>query len=531
MLFHFRYESAAKCHLLKILQFNIRQSNELLVHMSDMKSIGFIEKHGLWSASQAAQAAEIAARVVRDGIKLVRLAWSDPHGASRVKMVTSAAFVSALRTGYNINVATAMLDGSGARVFSSFTRGGGMGLDEMTGSPNLIIVPDPVTFRVLPWEPDVGWVLCDDYFTSGLPFHFSPRHILRRQLQRLEERSLRCVIGLEVEWYLLRLLEEQITSEHIGAPGKKGRAPRAYPVETGYSFHSETNLDLMHKPLSQLARTFEALNLPVMSFENEWGPGQVECTFAPSDALLAADNMVLFRTATRQVCRRMGYLASFMCRPRIDGLYSSGWHLHQSLVERATDLNAFMPGEPGLPLSPLGMSYLGGLLEHALAATVFANPTVNAYRRFRANSLAPDRLGWGTDHRGVLLRVLSELNDPASRIENRIGEPGANPYLYVASQIISGLDGIDRGLKAGSPDTDPYSSEQSKLPKSLMGALELMEGSELFRRELGELFVNYYLAFKRTEARRFEAFAEGSGIDASSDEVTEWEQNEYFDFF
>jgi glutamine synthetase len=494
-------------------------------------SAEFIEKHGLWSDGQHHQAREIVARLERDDIRLVRVAWTDPHGASRVKMVTSAAFVAALRGGYNINVATATLDGSGARVFSSFTAGGGMGLPEMTGSPNLVIVPDPSTFRVLPWEPDVGWILCDDYFGSGRPFHFSPRHLLREQLRRLQQRSLRSVVGLEVEWYLLRLSEERLTDEHIGAPGIKGRALRAHPVEPGYSFHSETNLDLMHGPLASLARAYQKLDLPVRSFENEWGPGQVECTFSPTEALQAADNMVLFRTATRQLCRRMGYLASFMCRPKLKGACSSGWHLHQSLVDAGDGTNVFTSRTPNQSLSPVGTAYLGGLLHHALAATVFANPTVNAYRRFRPNSLAPDRLAWGSDHRGVLLRVLGAAGDPATRIENRLGEPAANPYLYIASQIISGLDGIDHARDPGAPDTDPYSAERAKLPKSLVAALALLEQEPLFRREFGDLFIDYYLAFKRTEAGRFTAFEGKHNLDPSSDETTDWEQDEYFDFF
>ena len=494
-------------------------------------SAEFIEKHGLWSDDQRHRAREIGERLESDGIRLVRVAWADPHGASRVKMVTAPAFLAALRSGYNINVATATLDGSGARVFSSFTRGGGMGLAEMTGSPNLVIVPDPATFRVLPWEPDVGWILCDDYFNSGRPFHFSPRHLLRKQLQRLQQRSLRSVVGLEVEWYLLRLSEDHLTDEHIGSPGIKGRALRTHPVEPGYSFHSETNLDLMHGPLSSLARACEKLGLPVRSFENEWGPGQVECTFSPTEALQAADDMVLFRTATRQLCRRMGYLASFMCRPRLKGACSSGWHLHQSLVDANDGANLFTSRTLDQSLSPVGKAYLAGLLHHARAATVFANPTVNAYRRFRPNSLAPDRLAWGTDHRGALLRVLGGAGDPASRIENRLGEPAANPYLYIASQIITGLDGIDNARDPGAPDTDPYSADRAKLPGTLAAALDLLEREPLFRRELGELFVDYYLALKRTEAGRFTDFVKNNHLDPSSDETTAWEQDEYFDFF
>jgi glutamine synthetase len=495
------------------------------------ESAEFIEKHGLWTDGQRRQAREVMARLDSDGIRLVRVAWADPHGASRVKMLTTQAFKASLSGGYNINMATATLDGSGARIFSSFTRGGGMGLPEMTGSPNLVIVPDPATFRVLPWEPDVGWILCDDYFGSGQPFYFSPRHLLRKQLQRLRERSLRLVVGLEVEWYLLRLSEERLSDEHIGAPGTKGRALRAHPVEPGYSLHSETGLDLMHGPLSELARAYQKLDLPVRSFENEWGPGQVECTFAPAEALQAADDMLLFRTATRQLCRRMGYLASFMCRPKLKGLYPSGWHLHQSVVETGGGANIFTPTNPGESLSPVGKAYLGGLLHHALAATVLANPTVNAYRRFRANSLAPDRLTWGIDHRGALLRVLGGVGDPATRIENRIGEPAANPYLYIASQIISGLDGIDNARDPGAADTDPYSAGGLKLPNRLLVALEMLEQDPLFRRELGDRFIDYYLAFKRTEAGRFTQYLNDNNLDPSSDEVTDWEQDEYFDFF
>src|SRR5262245_3109274 len=155
-----------------------------------MTAPSFIEKHGLWSDDQKRQAEELKARVRANNLQFVRLAWADPHGASRAKMVTVPAFHAALATGYNINVATTTLDLANARTFSSFTRGGGMNLPEMTGSPNLTIVPDPSTFRVLPWAQGVGWILCDEYFNTGLPFHFSPRHLLRRQLQRLADMDM-----------------------------------------------------------------------------------------------------------------------------------------------------------------------------------------------------------------------------------------------------------------------------------------------------------------------------------------------------
>src|SRR5690242_17498941 len=341
----------------------------------------FIDEHGLWSDEQRAQAAELRARLEREPLELVRLAWADPHGASRAKEVSLPVFFDTLERGYNINVATTTLDSAGARVFRSFTRGGGMGLDEMTGSPNLSIVPDPATFRTLPWAPELGWVLCDEYFNDGTPFHFSPRMLLKKQLRRLAERKMACRIGLEVEWYLLKPAED-LTSEHVGVPGRRGRALRTVPAEPGYSYHSETNLDLMQPALGALAEAYEKLRLPLRSIENEWGPGQIECTFAPAEALSAADNMVLFRTATRQLCRRLGLFATFMARPAIQGYYSSGWHLHQSLVDRRGH-NLFMPEKNGELLSPVGRNYLGGLVEHAAAATVFATPTVNGFRRYK----------------------------------------------------------------------------------------------------------------------------------------------------
>jgi glutamine synthetase len=493
------------------------------------KHDGFIERHGLWTDRQRRQAAELRRRLAKEQVQFVRMAWADPHGASRAKAVAVPAFLAALGSGYNINVATTTLDSANARTFSSFTRGGGMGLDEMTGSPNLTIVPDPSTFRILPWAPGVGWVLCDEYFNSGVPFHFSPRQLLRRQIARLAERRMQSKIGLEVEWYLLRVAEDQLGDEHVGAPGVRGRPIRTSPPEPGYSYHSESNMDLMQPVLSELAQAFERIGLPLRSVENEWGPGQVECTFAPRDALEAADNMLLFRTATRQICRRLGYFATFMCRPGLKGYYSSGWHLHQSLLDGAGNL--FMPSRGDEHLSRRGRFYLGGLLRYAGPASVFTTPTVNGYRRFRPNSLAPDRATWCYDHRGVMIRVLGGPGDPATRMENRAGEPAANPYLFILSQLICGLAGIDDALDPGPPDVEPYAGDRPPLPKSLPEALDLFEKEPLFRRALGDVFVDYFLKLKRNEVDRFQRWLEENGMKTPGEETTAWEHNEYFDFF
>jgi glutamine synthetase len=495
------------------------------------KPPGFIDKHGLWTDEQRSRAEEIRRRLATGEVKYIRLAWSDTHGYSRAKTLTVPAFLSALTAGHNIGVATTTLDSAGARVFASFSRGGGMGLDEMTGSPNLTVVPDPATFRALPWAPGVGWILCDEHFNDGRPFPFATRQLLRKALRRLGDHGYGCVVGAEIEWYLLRVAEDHLTDEHVGVPGTRGRPIRTWPAEPGYHYHSESNLDLMEPVLGALGDAYEKLGLGLRSIENEWGPGQVECTFAPRPALEAADNVLLFRTATRQICRRLGHVATFMCRPALKGYYASGWHLHQSVVDAASGVNRFMPDEPGEALSRLGRHYLAGLLAYAVPGTVFTTPTVNGFRRFRPNSLAPDRVTWAYDHRGVMVRVLGGADDPATRMENRIGEPAANPYLYVLSQVVAGLAGIEAGLSPQAPDDEPYGAKRPLLPKSLPEALDALDKEPLFRRELGDSFVDYFVALKRTEAGRYERSLEDTRTAPQSEETSAWEQNEYFDFF
>jgi glutamine synthetase len=232
-----------------------------------------------------------------------------------------------------------------------------------------------------------------------------------------------------------------------------------------------------------------------------------------------ADNMVLLRSAVKQIAHRHGYHATFMCRPKLPNLFASGWHLHQSIVSRGSGENVFMTKDDGEVLSAFGRHYLGGLLQHARASTVFTAPTINGYKRYRAYSLAPDRAIWGRDNRGVMIRMLGGRDDPATRLENRIGEPAANPYLYMASQILSGLDGVDRALDPGPSADTPYETKASLLPKTLQEAVSALKDDPFFREALGAEFVDYYVHIKNAEIERFQA------------EVSEWEQREYFEMF
>ncbi|MDF1750582.1 MAG: glutamine synthetase family protein [Alphaproteobacteria bacterium] len=498
--------------------------------MHSEQGTGFIVRHGLWDTHQHDLAAVSLKRIQAEQISLIRLIWCDTHGITRAKTVTVEAFESVLVNGYSIGAGSWSLDASGGRVFETFTAGGGMGLAEMTGSPNLVLVPDLTSFRLASWAPGVAMVVCDDYFRDGRPFYFSPRHILRKTLDVLAERGLTALIGLEVEWTLMRLSQDTMTADEVNGPGRRGAPPHCVPAEPGFSYDSETNMDRVQPILSILAKHYSDLGLGMRSLDNELGAGQIECTFMPKSAWEAATDYLIFRSATRQICHRHGYLASFMTFPDGVGLFPSGWHLHLSLTETTTGKNLFMPEGGTHSLSSLGLNFLAGQLRHAEEGIAFATPSVNGYRRFRMNSLAPDRVSWNVQHRGVMLRVLGGVQDPASRIENRVGEPCANPYLFIAAQIAAGLDGIEQNLAPWEPDDNPYQSDRPMLPKSLRDALDGLEKSSFYRTAFGDIYIAYFLRMKRAEVIRYEASLKESGIDPKSG-VTPWEMREYFDAF
>jgi glutamine synthetase len=461
----------------------------------------FVTRHGLWSDAQHEAASEVTRAIGTLGV--VRFAFADAHGVLRGKTLVAAEAARVLRSGCTATSTMLLKDLSGRTAFDVFAAGGG-------GAGDIMMVPDPTTFRVLPWAPHTGWVLCDLTTMDGTPHPLSTRGLMRRALGGLAERGLRFCAGLEVEFHLLRLSAVQPQPDASGPPGPP---PAVELLNNGYQYLTELRYDELDPILDVLRRNLQDLGLPLRSLEVEFGPSQVEVTFAPTTGLAPADLMVLFRTATKQICRRRGYHASFMCRPKLEGVVSSGWHLHQSLLTDA-GRNAFMTDDA--PLSALARAYLGGLLDHAQAATAFSTPTINGYKRYRLNSMAPDRASWARDNRGVMVRMLGGAGDAATRLENRVGEPAANPYLYMASQIVAGLDGMARGTDPGPPAETAYAGPAPALPRSLMDALAALRASAVYRDGFGAGFVDYFLRLKEAEIGRFLS------------EVTDWEHREYF---
>lgn len=450
------------------------------------------------------------------GLDTIRFSFPDQHGILRGKTLVADEALRILENGCTITTTMLAKDTSHRTVFPVFTAGGGFGMAEMQGAADVLMIPDPTTFRVLPWAPTTGWVLCDVHFADGRPVPFATRGLYKSVLSKLSARGYDFKAGLEVEFHVFKVNDPKMQPAHAGQPGEP---PDVSLLSHGYQYLTEQRYDQMEPVLELIRRDVVALGLPLRSIEVEFGPSQCEFTFAPAIGLDPADTMVLFRSAVKQICHRHGYHATFMCRPRIPNVVSSGWHLHQSLVSKADGRNAFMSDSDGEFLSDFGKGYLGGLLDHARAATVFTTPTINGYKRYRSYSLAPDRAIWGRDNRGVMIRVLGGPKDPATRLENRVGEPAANPYLYMSSQILSGLDGVDRAIDPGPSADTPYETKASLLPKSLREAVFALHDDPFFRNAMGAELVDYYVHIKNAEIERFQA------------EVTEWEQREYFEMF
>ncbi|MGE0748418.1 MAG: glutamine synthetase family protein [Rhodospirillales bacterium] len=477
---------------------------------------GFVERHGLWRDGDADAAARAVALAAENGIEVVRLSFADQHGILRGKTLMAGELASALRNGVTITTTLLAKDTSHRTVYPVFTEGGGFGMAEMTGGGDFVMVPDPQTFRLLPWAPKTAWLLCDIYFPDGGAIPFSTREIARRAVAAMGAAGYDFMSGLEVEFHILKLLDPKLRYDQTGQPPEP---PETQLAAHGFQYLTEIRMDQLDPVMEFLRRDLVALGMPLRSMEVEYGPSQVEFTFQPGNGLEPADTMVLFRSAVKQICRRHGWHATFMCRPGLPNLFSSGWHLHQSLIDRRTGENAFIPERDGDLLSPAGRHYVAGVLAHARAATVFTTPTINGYKRYKPYSLAPDRAVWGKDNRGVMLRVLGGAGDPGTRIENRVGEPAANPYLYLASQMLSGLDGLARRLDPPPPADVPYETKAAALPRSLMEAVAALRDDTFFRAQLGDRFVDYLVTIKEAEIARFLG------------EVTSWEQREYFELF
>ncbi|WP_395058088.1 glutamine synthetase family protein [Polaromonas sp.] len=488
----------------------------------------FAELCGIHNVKRQRALEQTQALINAGGIELVRFAWCDLHGTLRGKTLVAAAAAKAMRDGVGLVSTLLLKDSSDRTAFKVFEAGGTAELPGFEFASNLLLLADPASFKQLPWTAATGWVQGQPWMQDGSAVELDTRRILQRALARLADAGYGMKCGLEIEFHIYRITgdgaEDQLDPDQAAWPGLP---PKVAMIHPGYNLLSEQWFDMAEEPLRIVQHTAQALGLPLQSLEIELGPSQVEAVFDATDALTAADNMVLFRSAVRQALRRAGYHATFMCRPPFPCIMSSGWHLHQSLTDLHTGANLFQrdapaagaqPTDAQYTLSALGEHYLAGLLAHAHGMAVFCTPTINGYGRFRPNALAPQSVLWGRDNRGAMLRVVGQPGDAATRIENRIGEPAANPYLYLASQIHAGLDGITRQLKAPAATDAPYGDAAVKIPTSLGEALDALQADAVLADAFGHSFINYFTRIKQSEITRH----------AQAVDQDDWQRREYF---
>jgi glutamine synthetase len=488
----------------------------------------FADRCGVPTECRRLEIDRVTRLIEAGGIELVRFAWCDLHGMLRGKTLVASATADAMRAGVGMVSTLLLKDSSDRTAYKVFEAGG---VDELPGfefASNLLLVANPSSFRPLPWLHRTGWLQGQVFFADGQPVELDTRRILQTALSKLAAAGYGLKCGLEIEFHIYRIRGDG--AAHDLDPMQSawpGPPPDVSLIHPGYQLLGEQCADLADEPLRIVQRTAQALGLPLLSLEIELGPSQVEAVFEATDALTAADNMVLFRSAVKQALRRAGYHATFMCRPPFPHIMSSGWHLHQSLVDLQSGDNAFMRGAPAAGstpqqaqhlLSAVGEHYLAGLLTHARGMTALCVPTINAYDRFQPNALAPQSVVWGPGNRGAMLRVVGGAGDRATRIENRIGEPAANPYLYVASQIYAGLDGIARRMKAPVATDAPYAPAAQMLPSTLAEALGALAEDHALQAGFGAAFIDYFSRIRRSEIRRHD-----DAIDKA-----DWQRREYF---
>jgi glutamine synthetase len=321
----------------------------------------FLALTGQDSPERRERLAQIISRIDEEKLEVVRVACVDTHAIVRVRAIEARLFSQAARNGVAFTTALFAMDSANSIFQNVFAADGGFGRETMGGGGDMLAVPDLANFQVLPWAHKCGWVLGDIYLKSGERCPFDPRLVMQTACARLAQQGLSYVGGIEVECHILKITD---------------------PV---------AGLADCTKPA-----TAPAVGLPLRILDPEWGPGQIEISLEPLENVATADAMIILRGAVKQVCRRMGLLASFMAKPALPNVYSSG-------------------AEDGALMSNTGLHFVGGLLEHARAATAFSNPTITGYKRLNANPLAPNRVVWSHDNKAPMCRLVGGLH----RAENR----------------------------------------------------------------------------------------------------------------
>lgn len=442
--------------------------------------------------------AALQAQLEANGIDVLRLIFPDVLGITRSKDLLVSQFSHSVAKGATFCQGT----------WITTTRGGVLDGDDImsNGLPDLIARVDPSTLTLMPWEPGVALIIADAFNPDGAESRVAPRSVLKSVIAQYEALGLTPIVGPELEFYIAE------RTEH----GWKRALERTGRVYTTGTWVDPDGLFL------NLMRQLDAMDIGVFAGNHEFSPSQYEINLWHGEVLRAADRTFLFKTATKDIVARSGKLATFLGRPWTDE-GGSGFHLHLS-VEDATGKNLMCTPEG--ELSETAEQLIAGILEHAPALVSLTNPTVNAYKRLGPDTLAPYRANWGHDNRSTMLRVPPERG-AGTRLEIRVGDGAANPYLMIASILTAGLDGLRRRLPVpDSADGWAYGNEAAAvLPTSLSAALDALDADTVLHEALGGPLIDVFSVLKRDEVARYEAEVEKP----DTREVTQWELDEYLE--
>jgi glutamine synthetase len=432
---------------------------------------------------------ELLERLHAAGARILRLQFTDITGVIKSVEVPASQFSKAL---------------DGEMLFDGSSIEGFVRIEES----DMILKPDFSTLAIFPWAEDedrVARLICDVHTADGKPFEGDPRRVLRRQIEAAAAMGYRMMVGAEAEFFLFYRTPE-------GMPTRR-------PHDAG-GYFDLTPVDLGEMARREVVNALEQMGVRVEASHHEVAPGQHEVDFRDEDALVAADNLATFRFVVRSIALRHGLHATFMPKP-IFGQNGSGMHTHQSLFRG--EENAFHDPKAPDQISRIMRWYVGGLLEHARSFSLVTNPLVNSYKRLVPGYEAPVHVAWAHRNRSPLVRVPARRGK-GTRVELRMPDPAANPYLALAVQLAAGLDGIRRRIEPPEPvekniftlsvrDRRRYRIQE--LPRDLSEALEAFRRSPLMREVLGDHVFNHLIAAKEQEWQQY------------STQVHDWEIERY----
>jgi len=356
---------------------------------------------------------------------------------------------------------------------------------------DMVAVPDPTTFAILPWRPKekaVARMFCDVYLPEGKPYEGDPRYVLKKNLEKMKEMGFtNFYVGPECEYFYFKTEND---TEILDIGGYFD-----YPMDAAEDLRRETIFCL------------EQMGIRVEYSHHEVAPSQHEIDLRYADALEMADMVMTYRVVVKEVARKYGVYATFMPKP-LFGENGSGMHTHQSLFKG--DENAFFDPNGKYYLSDTAQKYIAGLLKHIREITLVLNQWVNSYKRLVPGYEAPVYIAWARKNRSALIRVplYKPGKEKATRIELRSPDPACNPYLAFACMLGAGLKGIKEGYELPEPvERNIFAlSEKEKeelgigsLPGSLGEAIECASKSELLKEILGEHVFNELIALKKAE--------------------------------